>query len=76
MGQRRRKLGSAVTEFLAEIGRKGGHARAKSMSEADRKAASKRGGASRWAGLSAEQRKKLMDKVRAKRTYQSKKPKS
>jgi hypothetical protein len=46
------------------------------MSEADRKAASKRGGASRWAGLSAEQRKKLMDKVRAKRTYQSKKPKS
>ncbi len=58
---------SAVTEFLAEIGRKGGHARAKSMSEADRKAASKRGGASRWAGMTAADRAKIMEKVRAKR---------
>jgi len=39
-----------VREHLSRAGRLGGLARAKSMSEADRKAASRRGAASRWAG--------------------------
>jgi len=45
------------------------------LSPTRRKEISSSGGTSRWEGLSAEQRKKLMDKVRAKRTYHKKKPK-
>jgi hypothetical protein len=60
-------------EFLRKMGKKGGRNRAKTLSPTRRKEISSSGGASRWAGLSAEQRKKLMDKVRAKRTYHKRK---
>jgi hypothetical protein len=46
-------LDDETRAHLSRAGRLGGLARAKSMSEADRKAASRRGAASRWAGHSA-----------------------
>ena len=62
-------------EFLRKMGKKGGRNRAKKLSASRRQEISASGGKSRWQGMSSEQRKRVMDKVRAKRTYQTKKPK-
>ncbi len=58
---------AAVQAFLRKIGKKGGRARAKSVSATERRAASSRGGRSRWSGLDADQRRRIMARVRAKR---------
>ena len=58
---------AAVQAFLKKIGQKGGRARARTVSATERKAASSRGGRSRWSGLDADQRGRIMAKVRAKR---------
>jgi hypothetical protein len=62
-------------EFLRKMGKKGGRNRAKKLSAPRRQEISASGGKSRWQGMSSEQRKRVMDKVRAKRTYHKKKPK-
>jgi hypothetical protein len=51
-----RHLDDETREHLSRAGQLGGLARAKSMSEADRKAASRRGAASRWAGHQKRER--------------------
>ena len=56
-----------VLDFLRKIGQKGGRARAKSLSPTELKAIGTKGGLSRWAGLNAAQRGRIMAKVRAKR---------
>jgi hypothetical protein len=61
-----------VTEFMAKWGRKGGKARARNMSEADRKAASGRGGAARWANMTADERARALAKMRAGRAKKRK----
>jgi general stress protein YciG len=62
-------------EFLRQMGKKGGRQRAKKLTAERRQEISSTGGTSRWEGLSADQRKRLMDKVRAKRRYHMKKAK-
>jgi general stress protein YciG len=71
----RKKRHPEVEKFITWMTRKGGKARAASLTPQERKDIASQGGASRWKGLSAEERKKLMDKVRAKRTYHKKKTK-
>jgi general stress protein YciG len=73
MSPRKERVPMQALQFLRKMGKKGGRNRAKTLSPTRRKEISSSGGASRWAGLSAEQRKKLMDKVRAKRTYHKRK---
>lgn len=65
---------SAVTEFMAKWGRKGGKARARNMPESERKAASGRGGTSRWANMTAEERLRALAKMRAGRARKKRKP--
>jgi len=55
--------------YLRKQAKKGGRRRAKVLSPERRQEISALGGTSRWAGLTADQRKKFMDRVRAKRTY-------
>jgi general stress protein YciG len=67
----RKKRHPEVEKFITWMTRKGGKARAKSLTPERRKNIAAEGGASRWSGLSADQRKALMAKVRAKRKKKS-----
>jgi general stress protein YciG len=75
MSPRKEWVPIQALEFLRKMGKKGGRNRAKALSPTRRKEISSAGGTSRWQGLSVEQRKRVMNKVRAQRTYQTKKPK-
>jgi len=59
-------VSTAVLDFLKKIGSRGGRARAKTLSPTERKSVATRDGRSRWSASDADQRGRIMAKVRAK----------